>query len=278
MKNFLYVAAFALVVSLFYTGVGQLLPQLPSYPPKEVKLGEATLSNDEVIEAGAGIFEANCAQCHKIGRTDRCPDLAGVGARAKERAAERKAATSRDYSEADYLYESVCKPGDYLVKGFANIMPPQGKVLSPGQIVAVVAFLQDQGGSVTASLSDKAGAETALQKFGCSTGAGGGAAVVAAVEPVGPPEKIFTSFGCVGCHSIDQPTRLIGPSLKDVGKRLQKPEIFESVLAPDETIAKGDPAYPQGLMKATLEGNGFYERMTPADYRALVDWLAKHQG
>jgi hypothetical protein len=31
-------------------------------------------------------------------------------------------------------------------------------------------------------------------------------------------------------------------------------------------------------MKQTLDGNGFYKAMTPADYQALVDWLAGLKG
>jgi len=31
-------------------------------------------------------------------------------------------------------------------------------------------------------------------------------------------------------------------------------------------------------MKQTLDGNGFYKKMTPADYQALVDWLAANKG
>src|SRR5207244_2047448 len=146
-----------------------------------------------------------------------CTDLAGVGGRARDRAHERKAATGKDYTDADYLLESVCQPGAYVVQGFGNIMPTQCKVLSPGQIIAVAAFLQDQGGEASVKLAPKADAEAELSRFGCTSGAGAAAPVVAA-EPVGTPDKVVQTFGCVGCHSFDAPTRIIGPSLKDVGK------------------------------------------------------------
>ena len=93
--------------------------------------------------------------------------------------------------------------------------------------------------------------------------------------PVGKPEDIFANFGCSTCHAIEDDSRKSGPSLWDAGKRLTKGAIYESILAPDKVIAKGDPPYGQGLMKKSLDGNKFYEQMTPADYQALVDWLAE---
>ena len=115
-------------------------------------------------------------------------------------------------------------------------------------------------------------------RFGCASGGsaagGGGAAEEASAEPVGPPEKVYEAFGCSGCHALDEPTRNIGPSMQGVGKRLTKGNIYESILAPDAKLTEGDPPYAPGVMKKTLEGNGFYQRMTPADYQALVDWLA----
>jgi mono/diheme cytochrome c family protein len=274
MKNYLQVALFALAVSLFYTAVGQRFPQIENHPPKEVKLG-VELSPDELVEAGAGVFDATCVQCHRFGRVERCPDLGGIGARAAERAKERAAKMGKDYSDSDYIFESLCDPGAYVVEPFGNIMPAQGKQLTPGQLVAVAAFLQDHGGSVSVGTADAKKAEAQLGRFKCMTGGGGGAAVVAAAEPVGPPEQIFTTFGCNGCHSITAPTKIVGPSLMDVGKRLDDGKLYESILDPDKSVAEG---FPKGLMKPTLESNGFYERMTPADYRALVDWLSKQKG
>ena len=42
------------------------------------------------------------------------------------------------------------------------------------------------------------------------------------------------------------------------------------------TVSAADlPAIQRNL---ALNGNGFYQAMKPADYQALVDWLATHQG
>jgi cytochrome c551/c552 len=89
---------------------------------------------------------------------------------------------------------------------------------------------------------------------------------------------MYEKFGCSGCHAIDSADRGIGPGLGDVGKRLTKGEIYEAILAPDATMSAGDPPYAGGVMQQTLDGNGFYESMTPGDYQALVDWLMAHKG
>ena len=202
--------------------------------------------------------------------------MSGIGPLLASRAAARTAETGEKFTEVDYLVEALCKPGDYLVEGFGNIMPPQGKVLSGGQILAVVAYLQEQGGVATVKGTDV----DPIKRFGCVVGggAGGGEAGPAKKVAVGPPAKVYDKFGCSGCHATDGPERKIGPSLFDVGKRLTKAELYESLLDPDGTITEGDPPYASGVMKDTLNGNGFDEQMPPADFQALVDWLAGLKG
>ena len=277
MKDALTIAAFTIVVSLLYTGVAQVLPQLENHPPANVELG-SNIGPEELAAAGADSFETNCTQCHKAGETGRAPDISDIGKLAENRAAERAAETGEPFTSVDYLVEALCAPGDYLVEGFGNIMPPQGKALSGGQLLAVVAYLQSLGGEPTARGTD----EEVVYRFDCvqEGGAGGGGAAMAAAKPasVGPPDKAFQKFGCSGCHAIDSNDRGIGPGLADVGKRLSKGELYEALLAPDATIAPGDPPYAGGVMKQTLDGNGFYESMTPADYQAMVEWLAAQKG
>lgn len=275
MKNFLLIALFTTVTSVFYTAVGYMLPQLESHPPPVVGLGE-DIGPEDLAPIGADVFEANCQQCHKMGESGRAPDLASVGGLAADRAKRRARETGESYTDADYLLESLCKPGSYLVEGYGNIMPAQQRSLSGGQILAVVAFLQNQGAEATVRGTDI----EAVERFGCSaSGAGGGAAVASgAKEPVGNPEQAFTKFGCDACHAIENAERKLGPSLVDVGARLNKGEIYESLLVPDAQIAPGDPPYSEGLMKQTLDMNGFYEQMTPEDYQKLVEWLVEKKG
>lgn len=276
MKDLVNIAVFTALVSLLYTAVAQVLPQLENHPPPVVELG-SNIGPDELSAAGVGAFESNCKQCHKTGDPSRAPDISDMGKRARSRAAERAAATGEAFTDVDYLLESLCQPGEYLVEGYGNIMPPQGKVLSGGQLLAVVAYLQNLGGEATVKGTDV----DPVMRFKCSSGAGPVAKAdegEAKAESVGPPEKAYEKFGCSGCHSIDSDERKIGPPLFDAGKRLTKGQLYESILAPDATMAAGDPPYSPGVMKQTLDGNGFYKSMTPADYQALVDWLAGKKG
>ncbi|HIA01176.1 MAG TPA: c-type cytochrome, partial [Myxococcales bacterium] len=248
MKNFLQIAAFTLIVSLTYTGIAFLLPQLESRPAPQVKLG-AKIGPEKLAPVGQLVFENICLQCHKLGESGRAPDLANIGQGAEDRAAER----GPGFTAVDYLVESLCKPGDYLVEGFGNIMPPQQKALDGGQILAVVAYLQTLGGEATVKGTDV----EPIIRFGCITGSGPGSVATneaAAPEKLGSPDKVYEKFGCSGCHAIDDDTRKIGPSLYDVGKRLKKGEIYESILAPDKVIAKGDPPFAGGTMIKTLDG------------------------
>lgn len=272
MKRYLGIVAFTVLVSLVYTGLAQLLPQLESHPPARLDRLPSDVGPEALAEMGQSVFDSVCAACHKIGQPGgRGPDLAGVGARARERARERSTATGQAYTDADYLLESLCKPGDYVVATFADIMPAQGRQLDGGQILAIAAFLQNLGAEATLSGNDI----EPLRRFGCPTTVGGAAtAVASAAPPYGAPPSIF-SEACSACHSIDDATARLGPSLYDVGTRRTQGEIYESILAPDAVTASG---FPASVMKATLDGNGFYERMTPADYRALADWLAQHRG
>ena len=282
MRDFPSIALFTLAISLLYTGVARVLPQLEKHPPARLDKLPSDVGPDVLSEMGAGAFESGCAQCHKLGdAAGRGPDLANVGGRAKERAKERAEATGQPYTDVDYLLESLCKPGDYLVEGYGNIMPPQGKALDGGQLLAVTAYLQNLGGAATVTGNDI----DPLKRFECPTTVGGGGGgsengeggAAVAGPPVGSPEEVFNEFGCANCHAVDSPEIKAAPSLFDIGKRLEKGEIYEAILVPEAKASKGFEGQEQ-MMRQTLDGNGFYQRMRPGDYQALVDWLAQMQG
>ncbi len=262
MKNFINIALFTLVVSLVYTGIAQVLPQLEGKPPPKVEFGANTSAPDLAV-AGAEVFQGPCAACHKLNEPGRGPALGSVGATALNRAAER------GITDVEYLVEALCKPGDYVVDGYANIMPPQQANLKPGQIQAVVAYLQSLGGDATVKGTDT----QVFKDYGCVTAGatGGGGAVAAAPKPVGSPEESFKEFGCEGCHALDSDEKKTGPSLKGIGKRMDKWEILDAILDPDATITEG---YDGGLMGGALAARSFYTRMSGKDYKAFVDWLA----
>ena len=90
--------------------------------------------------------------------------------------------------------------------------------------------------------------------------------------------EIIKLAGCVSCHKLDGPERLVGPSLWDIGARQDKDYIRASILWPDKELAPGNPAYPKGVMKTTLEGLGFYKQISVEALETLVDHLATLKG
>lgn len=85
-------------------------------------------------EAGQATFAANCTACHNTNDQQLVgPGLAGVGTRA--------ATTIPGKTADEYLRESIRTPADFLVDGFAPIMPPFGG-LSDGEVENLIAYLK----------------------------------------------------------------------------------------------------------------------------------------
>jgi putative heme-binding domain-containing protein len=49
-------------------------------------------------------------------------------------------------------------------------------------------------------------------------------------------KQLFAERACLGCHSTDGVTELLGPNLKDIGKRLSRQEIMQEIANPSERI------------------------------------------
>ena len=273
MRTFLKVFAFNIVVIAFFLYVGNSIPQLRQDPPKELVLA-ADASAEDFVRAGQDIFygKGTCALCHEIGKKgERCPDLAGVGERAETRIKE-EVYKGKATSGAEYLVESVMEPTAYVVEGYQPSMPPVGRQLNDLELVAVVSFLQSQGGEVTVN------GQSHFPKW---RGEGGGAApaaapATAAVAPSGASgQELVQQWGCIACHKFDGPDKLVGPSLWDVGARKDANYIRESILQPDAVVVEG---FPPGLMKGTLDGSGFYQKVPLQDLNAIVDYLTSLKG
>ena len=87
--------------------------------------------------------------------------------------------------------------------------------------------------------------------------------------------QIMDNFGCKTCHILDKPEKLLGPNLFDIGKRLNKALLYEALMDPDATVAKG---FPPGVMSATLKANGFYNKVSMLELKELVDHLSAAKG
>jgi len=220
----LKIAALAVGATLFYTYVGQLVPQKEVHPPEVVEISK-DVGPAEMVEIGKGIFEGKgiCATCHTIGKSGslRFPDLQGIGARA--------ASQIPGYTGLDYLAESLYEPDVFLVSGFNKGMPIINKPpigLTDDEILTVIAYLQSLGSTPSVTM------ETKLVYTGGALGGGDGGeapaedAVLAEASDDAVPAGPLATFGCTGCHFVDQPGELQGPSLYDVGNRLTTQDIM----------------------------------------------------
>jgi cytochrome c2 len=274
MRTFLKVFAFNIVIIAFFLYVGNSIPQLRQDPPKELVLA-ADAPVEDFVKAGQEIFygKGTCALCHEIGKKgERCPDLAGAGERAETRLKEERY-KGKAANGAEYLVESLMDPTAYVVEGYQPSMPSVGRQLSDLELVAAVAFLQSQGGEVTVN------GQTHFPKW---RGEGGGAAAAApaptttaAASSGASGQELVQQWGCVACHKLDGPEKLLGPSLWDIGARKDAHYIRESILQPDTVVVEG---FPAGLMKGTLDGSGFYQKVPLQDLNAIVDYLTSLKG
>ena len=280
MKVFLKVFVFNVALIGFFLYVGNSIPQQRKDPPKELELS-ADMAPADFIQAGETIFygKGTCALCHEISdKGERCPGLAGVGERAAKRFEEANYQGTAT-SGPEYLVESLHNPAVYVVEGYQPSMPPLGRQLNDLEIVAIVSFLQSLGGEVTVD------GNTRFEKYRGAAGAAPAAAAPApapAAAPASAPvasgksgEELVQQWACNTCHKFDAPDRLVGPSLWDIGKRQDADYIRESILQPDAKIAEG---FPPSVMKATLEGTGFYQKVALQDLNAMVDYLASLKG
>jgi cytochrome c2 len=274
MRTFLKVFVFNVVIIAFFLYVGNSIPQLRQDPPQELVLA-ADAPTEDFVKAGQEIFygKGTCALCHEIGKKgERCPDLAGTGEHAEARVKEERY-KGKATNGAEYIVESLHEPTMYVVEGYQPSMPPLGRQFSDLEMVALVAFLQSQGGEVTVN------GQTRFPKW---RGEGGGATPAAAAPAAAAPgpsgasgQELIQQWGCVACHKLDGPEKLLGPSLWDIGTRKDANYIRESIVEPDTVVVEG---FPPGLMKGTLDGSGFYQKLSLQDLNTIVNYLTSLKG
>ncbi len=167
----LRIAALAVATTGFYTYIGQMVPQKEVHPPVEVVVSK-DMTPEQMQKVGLQIMEGKglCSTCHN--GSARFPNLQGIGSRA--------GSTVPGLSDVEYLAQSLYEPDTFIVPGFSKGMPQISKPpigLSDDEILAVIAYLQSQGGTTTVTM------ETQLPWQ-----AGGGGAAVAADGGAPPAE------------------------------------------------------------------------------------------
>lgn len=246
-----------------YTLIANKIPQVQSEVPRALTLG-ANVTPEQLATAGDQLYHGagGCTACHGLGT--RAPNLltdekgqGPIGARCGKRESGKDCKA--------YLYESLTSPRAYVVAGYEPIMPEMGRILSPQQLWALVAFLESNGGTVDVAASDIP-PSTSTSSPAATTSAGPGIAG-GSTEPI----AIIRGAGCTGCHKINAEGGAIGPDLTHVGSRLSANLIRESILTPDAKIAKGFEKF-KGIMPKT-----FGHQLTAEQLEALVQFLAAHR-
>ncbi len=245
-----------------YTLIANKIPQVQSDVPRALTLG-ANVTAEQLVSAGDQLYHGagGCTACHGLGT--RAPNLltdekgqGPIGARCGKREAGKDCKA--------YLHESLANPRAYVVAGYEPIMPEMGRILSPQQLWALVAFLESNGGTVDVSASDIPSTTTSTTSTSSTPSAGiaGGST---------DPMTIIRGAGCTGCHKINGEGGAIGPDLNHLGSRLSANLIRESILTPDAKVAKGFEKF-KGIMPKT-----FGNQLTAAQLEALVQFLASHK-
>jgi hypothetical protein len=151
-KGVLKLAMIVIGLNLIFVYIGlEFLPQSESRPPKVIKIEEG-ISQEDLISTGEKIVfgKGQCMVCHpaKPESGMRAPAMSTIGADMEREAKQRGMAPEA------HVFEALVNPSKYVVKGFEDIMSPvhtPPTSLTEGEIIAVAAYLQSQGGKVTMS-------------------------------------------------------------------------------------------------------------------------------
>src|SRR5881396_4163873 len=189
----LRIIGIVLGVLALYTLIANKIPQVQSEVPKALNLS-SNVTPEQLVSAGDQLFHGagGCTACHGLGT--RAPNLltdekglGPIGARCGKREPGKDCKA--------YLYESLVNPRAYVVSGYEPIMPEMGRILSPQQIWALVAFLESNGGTVDVTASDIPASTTSTTSTSSTPPAGiaGGS-----TDPV----TMIRGAGCTACHKI----------------------------------------------------------------------------
>ncbi|MCU7845085.1 MAG: c-type cytochrome [Candidatus Thiodiazotropha sp. (ex Monitilora ramsayi)] len=275
MSVLLKTLGFSLGLTLLFTLVTYILPQVEGEAPVEKAVDLSALTMDDFIALGEDLFnnKGTCTLCHKPAPLGRAPDIQGADmvSLSNERLADANyQGEAKD--AAGYILESMIEPGRYVVptwgkKGTNDTESPMPAVdkspieLSSIEMDAIIAYLQAKDGNeVTVSLPSPEETESVA---GAESKAPGSAALP---MPAATAEEALGKFACSSCHALDSTDTLVGPGLVDIGARLSKEEIRQSIIDPNAVIAEGFPA----AMPADLA-----EKMTVKELELLVTYLAE---
>ena len=274
-STLLKVMLFSISLTLVFTLVANLLPQIEGEAPVEQEIDLGALTTDSFVALGETVFsgKGTCTLCHND--MGRAPDLLqlNIVETSTQRLEDQRYQGSANTVE-DYLRESMLSPGTYVVKGYGkkgsndteSPMPEVNKapiLLGDIEIDAVIAFMQAKDGNeVTVALPE--GLPEAAEESKASI-----APVAVPPAPADSAELALAKYICTACHSIAGSVSPVGPDLNTVGDRLDREQISQSIIDPNAVVAEG---FFPGVMPAD-----FAQKMTVSELTMIVDFLANQK-
>lgn len=248
-----------------YTLLANMIPQVESDVPRQVEFSE-DMTSEELVAIGEEIFRGGggCMACHDAGQ--RAPALlsdAGGQGPIGARCGQRVPGTSC----RDYIYQSMTEPNAFLVDDYPGIMPDARRTLSGSQILAVIAFLQDQGGEVTITAAEAAAAQEEGGEGGAEVEGGAAASGVAAAAGGAVDAEAIVGELCLICHSLGDQGVEIAPAFDGIGGRRDAEFLRRKILDPGFAVTDGYEA-TAGIMPTT-----FGDQLTAAQLESVVSYL-----
>ncbi|MES9823559.1 MAG: c-type cytochrome [Candidatus Thiodiazotropha endolucinida] len=275
MKVLLKTLGFSLALTLLFTFVTYLLPQVEGEAPVEKEVDLSTLTMDDFIAMGEELFnnQGTCTLCHKPAPLGRAPDIQGenmVALSGERLTDERYQGEAKN--AADYILESMVDPSRYVVatwgkKGTDDRESPMPAIdkppieLSKIEMDAIIAYLQAKDGNeVTVVLPSPEDTASIVSSDQTS------AETVAPPAPAATIDEALAKYACTSCHAMESSDTLVGPGLVDIGSRLSIDEIRQSIVDPNAVITEGFPA----AMPAD-----FAAKMTVSELDMIVAYLVE---
>lgn len=265
------VLAFCIALTLVFTLVANLLPQVEGEAPVDQEVDLSALTPESFAALGENLFEGKgtCTLCHKPPPLGRAPDIKGENmvALAEERLADERY-EGKAQSAAEYIVESMLEPDAYVVKdwgvaGSDDTVSPMPKVdaapieLTTIELDAITAYLQHKDGNeITIALPDEVPVATPARATGENAGV---------PAPAETAEAAIKKYGCQACHTLLGASSPVGPRLDDIGARQDTLQIQQSIIDPSAVIAEGF---------ADIMPKDFADKMTVKELSMIVDLLA----
>jgi mono/diheme cytochrome c family protein len=270
MRQFLTVVGFTLLTIGFFAGYSNFgVPQIePAAPPMEEELDLGSMTMDQFVALGERIFngKGTCTLCHNS--LGRAPMLDTIGDVAPTRLEDpRYEGEAGDIEE--YLTESLVDPSAFVVAGFGkkgtnDTESPMPNVtgggigLSEAEVTAVVAYLQDSGGTeVTVEIptdireEEEAGDEEEESE---------------PREAISDPKVLLAQFTCDACHMVNGEGGEFGPNLSRIGASRDRAYLRRAILDPNADVAEG--------FEADMMPEGLGEQIYVTELEILLDFLA----